>query len=408
LAGLPIAVKDVLCTKDTLTTCGSKILYNFKPPYDATAVAKIRAADGIIIGKTNMDEFAMGSSTENSAMKTTRNPRNTDCVPGGSSGGSAAAIAANECILAVGTDTGGSIRQPASFCGLTGIKPTYGRVSRYGLVAYGSSLDQAGPMTKDVADGALLLGVLSGHDKHDSTSLDAPVPDYLSEMNAAPDAKFKIGIPKEYFGEGLDDEVRAAINTLIEKLKGAGHTIVDISLPHTEYAVPTYYIIACAEASSNLGRYDGAHYGYRCANATDIIDMFSRSRAEGFGTEVKRRIMLGTYVLSAGYYDAYYKKAAQVRTLISGDFQKAFKNVDVILHPVAPSPAFKIGEKTDNPLAMYLGDIYSVTANLAGVPAISLPCGETKDGLPIGVQLAANQLDEVTLLHAAKVVEDIV
>ncbi|GAB4325645.1 MAG: Asp-tRNA(Asn)/Glu-tRNA(Gln) amidotransferase subunit GatA [Candidatus Sumerlaeia bacterium] len=410
LAGLPIAVKDNICTKGLLTTCASKILGNFVPPYDATVIEKIRAADGIIVGKTNCDEFAMGSSTENSAMKTTRHPLCPERVPGGSSGGSAAALAAGMVPLALGSDTGGSIRQPASFCGVTGLKPTYGRVSRYGLVAYGSSLDQIGPMARSVEDVALLLGVIAGHDERDSTSLAAPVPDYLAHLQAAPKdgrgAALRFGVPREYFGEGLDAQVREAVVGLLERLRDEGHDVRDVSLPHTPYAVPTYYIIACAEASSNLARYDGAHYGYRCDGAEDIVEMFSRSRSEGFGAEVKRRIMLGTYVLSAGYYDAYYRKAAQVRTLIAGDFERAFADCDVILHPVAPTPAFRIGEKTSDPLAMYLGDIYSVTANLAGLPAISVPCGRTREGgLPVGVQLAARHLDEPVLLRAARIIE---
>lgn len=404
LAGLPVAVKDNICTQGTLTTCGSKILGNFNPPYDATVIARIKAAGGIIIGKANCDEFAMGSSTENSAFKTTRNPRHPEHVPGGSSGGSAAAVAAGMVPLALGSDTGGSIRQPASFCGLVGVKPTFGRVSRYGLVAYGSSLDQIGPLAHTVADAALLLGAISGHDGRDSTSLDAPVPDYMAALEGA-DAACRVGVPKEYFGEGLDPEVRAAVEELLNRLRAGGHSIVEISLPHTKYAVPAYYIIACAEASSNLARYDGAQYGYRCAGATDIIEMFSRTRSEGFGAEVKRRIMLGAYVLSAGYYDAYYKKAAQVRTLIAKDFAAAFENCDVIMHPVAPSPAFRIGEKTDDPLAMYLGDIYSVTANLAGLPAASVPCGRTSGGLPIGAQIVAPHLEETRLLQAATMVE---
>ena len=401
LAGLPIAIKDNICTKDIATTCGSKILKNFIPPYEATVVEKIKNADGIIIGKTNMDEFAMGSSTENSAEKITSNPAGSEYVPGGSSGGSAAAVAAGECILAIGSDTGGSIRQPASFCGVVGLKPTYGKVSRYGLVAYGSSLDQIGPICKEVKDASLLYNVIAGHDPKDSTSLN------VEDENKDIKKIFNIGVPKEYFSEGLDSEVQQSVEKIIELLRTAGHSIEQISLPHTEYAVPTYYLIACAEASSNLARYDGVGYGHRANDPTDIIDMFSRSRSEGFGAEVKRRIMLGTYVLSAGFYDAYYLKAQKVRTLIANDFKTAFETCDVIINPVAPTPAFKIGEKTSDPLEMYLGDIYSVTANLAGLPAISVPCGKTKSGLPIGVQLSAKPLDESLLLSAAEQIESL-
>jgi aspartyl-tRNA(Asn)/glutamyl-tRNA(Gln) amidotransferase subunit A len=405
LAGLPIAVKDNICTRGTLTTCASRILSTFNPPYDATVVAQIRKADGILIGKTNMDEFAMGSTTENSSLKTTRNPRDRNHVPGGSSGGSAAAVAAGEAVLAVGSDTGGSIRQPASFCGVVGLKPTYGRVSRYGLVAYGSSLDQIGPLTRSVDDTALLLQVLAGHDPLDSTSIDAPVPDYLAASD--PERKFRVGVPKEYFGEGLDPEIRAGIDAALRLLEQEGHTLVDISVPHTEYAIPTYYILASAEASSNLARYDGAHYGYRAPGTTNIIDMFSRTRSEGFGDEVQRRILLGTFVLSSGFYDAYFLKASRVRTLIARDFHAAFEQCDVLATPVAPTPAYKLGEKMDDPLAMYLGDVYSVTANLAGLPAISLPCGFTPAGLPIGLQLSARPLGETDLLAAARRAESL-
>lgn len=399
LAGLPVAIKDNICTKGLRTTCASRILENFFPPYDATIVQRIRAEDGIIIGKTNMDEFAMGSSTENSAMKITRNPHNPEYVPGGTSGGSAAAVAANETILAIGSDTGGSIRQPAAFCGVVGMKPTYGRVSRYGLIAYGSSLDQIGTITKDVQDTALLLSVIAGYDPKDSTSINVEVPDYFEAIKST--RPLRIGVPKEYFGSGLDEEVRKSVENAIEILKSDGHTVEPISLPHTEYAVPAYYIIACAEASSNLARYDGCQYGYRAKGTNNIIDMFTRTRSEGFGEEVKRRIMLGTYVLSAGYYDAYYLKAARVRTLIAQDFKKAFESYDLVIHPIAPTAAFKIGEKIDDPLKMYLGDIYSVIANLVGIPAITVPCGWTSNRLPVGVQLAAKPLNEPTLLSGA-------
>jgi len=411
LAGLPVAIKDNICTKGIATTCGSKILSNFKPPYDATVVERVRAAGGIVLGKTNLDEFAMGSSTENSSVKSTRNPHDVDRVPGGSSGGSAAAVASGMAVLALGSDTGGSIRQPASFCGVVGMKPTYGRVSRYGLVAYGSSLDQIGPFGRSVPDVAMMLQVIAGHDGRDSTSIDAGVPDYLAAAGgeavggAGLPGKFRVGIPKEYFGEGVDEEVKVAVEKTIDRLREDGHALVPISLPHTEYAVPTYYILACAEASSNLARYDGAQYGYRATGTENIIDMFSRTRSEGFGAEVQRRIILGTYVLSSGFYDAYFLKASRVRTLISRDFESAFEECDVVLNPVAPTAAYRLGEKTDDPLSMYLGDIFSVTANLAGLPAISLPCGRTASGLPIGVQLAAKPLGEERLLAAAAQLE---
>ena len=399
LAGLPVAVKDCICTKGTLTTCASKILANFVPPYDATVVQKIRQADGLIVGKTNMDEFAMGSSTENSGVKVTHNPHDLERVPGGSSGGSAAAVAAHECILAIGTDTGGSIRQPASFCGIVGLKPTYGRVSRYGLVAFGSSLDQIGPLTKDVKDAVLLLSVLAGHDPRDSTSIDALVPDYGLVLGEK--ALWRIGVPKEYFVEGLDAEVRADVERAIDLMRADGHEIVDVSLRHTEYAIPTYYIIACAEASANLARFEGVRYGFRAEGCTDYKDMFTKTRTQGFGAEVQRRIMLGTYVLSSGYYDAYYSKGQKVRTLIRQDYDAAFESCDLLMHPVTPTAAFKIGENVDDPLAMYLSDIFTVTVNMAGIPAVSVPCGRTQDGRPTGVQLATKPLGEVQLMAAA-------
>lgn len=399
LDGLPIAVKDNICTQNIPTTCASRMLENFVPPYNATVIERIRNADGIIIGKTNMDEFAMGSSTENSAMKVTHNPHNLEHVPGGTSGGSTAAVAANECILAIGSDTGGSIRQPASFCGVVGMKPTYGLVSRYGLVAYASSLDQIGPVAKTVNDAAMLLNVIAGHDPKDSTSLNHEIPNYSDACVAG--KRLRIGVPSEYYGSGLDEEVRRSVENAIGLLKQDGHEIVPISLPHTKYAVPAYYITACAEASSNLSRYDGVKYGFRAKDYEDLIDMYSNTRSQGFGAEVKRRIILGAYTLSAGYYDAYYLKAAKVRTLLSRDFVTAFEICDVIVHPVAPTAAFKIGEKTDDPLEMYLQDIYSVVANLVGLPAISIPCGWTANGLPLGIQLVTKQLDEPTLFTTA-------
>lgn len=398
LAGLPIAIKDNICTEGIRTTCASKILDEFIPPYNATAVEKLLGAGGIIVGKTNLDEFAMGSSTENSYYKKTRNPHDLSRVPGGTSGGSAAALAANETVLAIGSDTGGSIRQPASFCGVVGVKPTYGRVSRYGLIAYASSFDQIGPMARNVHDAALLLTVLAGHDPRDSTSLKQPVPNLLNAAQA--DGVMRIGVPQEYFGDGLDSSVRASVDNAIGLFREGGHEIVSVSLPHTAYAVPAYYVCASAEASSNLARYDGMKYGYR-APAKDLAETYMTSRSQGFGAEVKRRILLGTYVLSAGYYDAYYLKAMRVRTLIARDFENAFAKCDVLVHPVAPTPAFKIGEKTDDPLAMYLGDVYSVVANLVGFPAISIPCGKSNEGLPIGIQIAAKCLDEMSMFRAA-------
>ena len=416
LLGLPVAIKDNMCTTFGNTTCSSKILAGFKAPYTATAVAKLISAGAIVIGKTNLDEFAMGSSTENSATKTTRNPWNTDCVPGGSSGGSAAAVSAGLCAAALGSDTGGSIRQPAAFCGVVGLKPTYGCVSRYGLVAYGSSLDQIGPITRDVTDAAMITAAIAGHDPRDSTSVPRPVPDYLSEINT-PIEGLKIGLPTEFYSGALDTEINAAIMAAVEVYKNAGAEIVDISLPHSRidsdeagqlssYAVGCYYIVAMAEASSNLARYDGVHYGHRTNDpVTDIIELYSRSRAEGFGDEVKRRIMLGTFTLSSGYYDAYYNKALKVRRLIRNDFDSAFKKCDVLLCPVSPTTAFKIGENTADPLKMYLADIYTISANLAGLPGISMPAGISADRLPIGMQLIGPAFSESTLLRAGRMFE---
>jgi aspartyl-tRNA(Asn)/glutamyl-tRNA(Gln) amidotransferase subunit A len=405
LTGVPLAIKDVICTKGVPTTCGSRMLKDYVPPYDAAVIERLKAAGAVILGKTNMDEFAMGSSTESSHFGPTRNPHNTDYVPGGSSGGSAAAVAADLCAGALGSDTGGSIRQPASYTGVVGLKPTYGRVSRYGLVAYASSLDQIGPITKDVEDAALLLSVISGHDGRDSTSLDVPAPDRLGTP-AAGVKGMRVGLPKEYFGEGLDGEVSRRVNEAVALLKGGGARIIDISLPHTTYALASYYIIAPSEASSNLARYDGVRYGFREVRPDDgLIDMFRHTRSAGFGAEVKRRIMLGTYALSAGYYDAYYKKALQVRRLIREDFDRAFGEVDVIACPAAPTAAYRIGEKVSDPLSMYLGDIYTVTANLAGIPGISVPAGINGAGLPIGLQLLGKPLGEADILTAARFVE---
>lgn len=399
LAGLPIAVKDVLCSRGEKTTCGSKILENFVPPYDAHVIAKLKEQDAVLIGRVNMDEFAMGSSTENSAYKVTRNPWNTDHVPGGSSGGSAACVAALEAPIALGTDTGGSIRQPAGCCGISGLKPTYGRVSRYGLVAYASSLDQIGPMARSVADLAMLLERIAGHDHRDTTSVNEPVPKYTDSLKQ-PIKGMRVGIVPEYFGQGLDREVAKAVHDAIDVLKDQGAEIQEVSLPHAKYSIPVYYMVATAEASSNLARYDGIHYGYRAAKFDNMIDLYASTRGEAFGAEVKRRIMLGTFALSAGYRDAYYIKALQVRRLIKQDFDKAFEQVDVIAGPVTPTPAFKIGEKVDDPLAMYLSDIYTVSANLAGIPGLSIPCGFSQAGLPIGLQLQAQAFGEETLLRA--------
>jgi aspartyl-tRNA(Asn)/glutamyl-tRNA(Gln) amidotransferase subunit A len=404
LAGVPVAIKDVMVTRDVRTTAGSRILEKFIPPYDCTAVARIEAAGAVIIGKLNCDEFAMGSSTENSAYHPVRNPRDKNRVPGGSSGGSAAAVAANMAVATLGSDTGGSIRQPASFCGVVGLKPTYGRVSRYGLIAFASSLDHIGPITKTVKEAALVLRTIAGRDPMDSTSASEPVPDYVADLEK-PIKGLRIGVAKEYFGEGLDPEVRVAVEAAIEKLAGVGCEVVPVSLPHTEYAVPVYYIVATAEASSNLARYDGVRYGFRVSNPRTLSDMYRLTRDGGFGLEVKRRIMLGTYVLSAGYYDAYYLKAQKVRALLTRDFEEAFKKVDVIAAPTTPTPAFRIGEKVNDPLAMYLADIYTVTANLAGIPGISVPCGENQEKLPIGLQLFGKHFDEATLLQVAHAYE---
>jgi len=400
LTGVPISVKDIFCTKGILTTCASKILNNFVPPYDATVIKKLKEAGAVILGKNNMDEFAMGSSTENSAFFVTKNPWDTERVPGGSSGGSAASVSAGECAGSIGTDTGGSIRQPASCCGIVGLKPTYGRISRYGMIAFASSLDQAGPLTKDIKDCAIMLNAMAGYDPQDSTSIDAPVPDYTKALTK--DIKgLKIGIPKEYFIKGLDSDVEKAVKEAIEVLKKQGASVVDVSLPHTDYAIAVYYLVATAEASSNLARYDGVKYGSRAKDSKNLMDMYCKTRDEGFGPEVKRRIMLGAYSLSAGYYDAYYKKASQVRTLIKRDFEEAFKKCDVILTPTAPTPAFKIGEKTADPLTMYLSDIFTISCNLAGIPGLSVPCGFTKDNLPIGLQILGKPLDEETVLKTA-------
>jgi len=400
LAGIPLAIKDVLCMQGVRTTCASRILENFVPPYDGTVVANLKKAGAIFLGKTNMDEFAMGSSTENSAYKPTRNPWDLNRVPGGSSGGSAAAVAADLCAGSLGSDTGGSIRQPASFCGVVGLKPTYGRVSRYGLVAFASSLDQIGPITKDVEDAALLLQVIAGHDPKDSTSVDQPVPDYRAGLNESIKG-LRLGIPKEYFIEGMHPEVASIVRKAVQTCQELGAEILEVSLPHTEYGVAAYYIIAPAEASSNLARYDGVKYGYRVANARELMTMYRQSRSQGFGSEVKRRIMLGTYVLSAGYYDAYYRKASQVRTLIRGDFLKAFAQCDALLAPVAPIPAFNIGEKTDDPLQMYLSDVFTLPASLAGIPGISVPCGFSSDKLPIGLQILGPHFREDLILRIA-------
>jgi aspartyl-tRNA(Asn)/glutamyl-tRNA(Gln) amidotransferase subunit A len=402
-AGIPLALKDNLCTIGVETTCSSKILRGFHPPYDATVVEKLKSAGSVFVGKANLDEFAMGSSTENSALFPTHNPWNLDYVPGGSSGGSTASVAAGEAVWSLGSDTGGSIRQPAAYCGVVGLKPTYGRVSRYGLIAFASSLDQIGPITKDVRDAALLLGAISGHDPMDSTSIVRDVPDYTKALTG--DVKgLRIGVPKEYFAQGVEGVIADAVRAAVDKLVSLGAIAEEVSLPHSEYALPTYYILAPAEASSNLARYDGVRFGHRTARATSHIDLFEKTREEGFGPEVKQRIMLGTYALSAGYYDAFYLKAQQVRTLIKQDFDKVFEKYDVILSPTAPTVAFPIGQKTGDPLAMKLSDVLTIPANMAGIPAISLPCGFA-DGLPIGLQIMAPAFGEEVLLRAAHAYE---
>jgi aspartyl-tRNA(Asn)/glutamyl-tRNA(Gln) amidotransferase subunit A len=406
LTGVPIALKDNLCVANGHpTTCASRILSTWKAPYNAHVVERLEAQGAIIVGKTNMDEFAMGSSTENSSFGATRNPWDLHRVPGGSSGGSAAAVAARLVPLALGSDTGGSIRQPAALCGVVGLKPTYGRVSRYGLVAFASSLDQIGPFARTVADAALLLQVISGHDERDSTSVPRPVPDYLATLEQ-PVEKLRIGVPREFFGAGLDPEVERVVREALAGYEGRGATLVDVDLPHcTEYAIATYYIVATSEASSNLARYDGVHYGSRSTDHTDMIDMYMRSRSQGFGDEVKRRIMLGAYALSAGYYDAYYKKALQVRRLIQQDFERAFQQCDCIMGPTSPTPAFRIGERAADPLAMYLSDVYTVSSNLAGNAGLSLPCGLTENGLPVGLQILTDVFTEEKLLRIARMYE---
>lgn len=402
LLGIPLAIKDVLCTKGVPTTCGSRILEDFVPPYDATAVARLKAAGAILLGKTNTDEFAMGSSTENSAFFTTHNPWDLTRVPGGSSGGSAAAVAADECLGALGTDTGGSVRQPAALCGVVGLKPTYGLVSRYGLIAYASSLDQVGVLAKDVTDAAILLQAIAGHDPRDSTSLDVPLPDYAGRMgNPSHLQGVRVGVPQEYFIEGMQPEVEAALHAAVDVLADLGAAIVKVSLPHTEYALPVYYLIAPAEASANLARYDGVRYGLRVDEGGGMIEMYKATRGRGFGAEVKRRIMLGTYALSAGYYDAYYLKAQKVRTLIKADFDAAFAQVDVIVAPTSPTTAFRIGEKIDDPLQMYLSDVFTLSMNLAGNCGLSLPCGFDDNGLPIGMQIMGPPLGEEQVLRVA-------
>ena len=403
LLGIPVAIKDVLCTRGVPTTCGSRILENFVPPYDATAVALLKASGAIILGKTNTDEFAMGSSTENSAYFTTRNPWDLSRVPGGSSGGSAAAVAADTCLGALGTDTGGSVRQPASLCGVVGLKPTYGRVSRYGLIAYASSLDQAGVLAKDVTDAAMLLEAIAGHDPRDSTSIDAPVPDFTAALTGDIQG-VRVGVPQEYFIDGMQPDVEAGIRAAIDVLADLGAEVHQVSLPHTDYALPVYYLIAPAEASSNLARYDGVRYGLR-VDEGDLIETYKATRGQGFGPEVKRRIMLGTYALSAGYYDAYYLKAQKVRTLIKGDFDAAFEQVDVIVAPTSPTTAFKIGAKSDDPLEMYLSDVFTLSMNLAGNCGLSLPCGFDGGGLPVGLQVMGPPLGEEQVLRVAHAYE---
>jgi len=404
LAGLPVAIKDVICETGKRCTCASRMLANFQPPYDAHVIERLRAADAVLLGRTNMDEFAMGSSSENSAFQITRNPWDETRSPGGSSSGSAAAVSAGMAPLALGSDTGGSIRQPASFCGIVGMKPTYGRVSRYGLVAFASSLDQIGPFAHDVHGAALLLNVIAGHDPRDSTSVNRPVPDYLAALNE-PLKGLRIGLADEHFAEGLDPEVERTVKTAIDVYRSLGATVHPVRLPHTKYAVATYYLIAPSEASSNLSRYDGIHYGHRTAEPENLFDLYAASRGEGFGAEVKRRIMIGTFALSAGYADKYYLKALKVRRLIRQDFDAAFSQVDVIAGPVAPTPAFKIGELSNDPLAMYLADVYTLSANLAGIPGMSIPCGFSASGLPIGLQLLAPPFEEERMLRAARMYE---
>ncbi|MBL7647863.1 MAG: Asp-tRNA(Asn)/Glu-tRNA(Gln) amidotransferase subunit GatA [Candidatus Hydrogenedentes bacterium] len=400
MAGVPVSLKELICTTEGFTTCSSRILQGFRSPYNATVTEKLLAADAVLLGKVNMDEFAMGSSTENSAIQKTSNPWNLDCVPGGSSGGSAASVASDTCAMSFGSDTGGSIRQPAAFCGCVGLKPTYGRVSRYGLVAFASSLDQIGPLTKDVTDTALAMNVICGKDPHDATSADLPAEDFVAGLKGGV-KDLRIGLPKEFFIDALGSEVRSLVEASAAVLKAQGAEIVEVSLPHSEYAVTVYYIVAPAEASANLARFDGVRYGFRHPAANNVTEMYVKTKSEGFGPEVQRRIMLGTYVLSSGYYDAYYLKAQKVRRLITQDFDEAFKQCDVILTPTAPTPAFKRGEKSKDPLEMYLNDIFTISTNLAGVPALSMPCGLSASGLPVGVQLIGKAFDEATLLRTA-------
>lgn len=400
MAGVPVSLKELICTTEGFTTCSSRILQGFRSPYNATVTEKLLAADAVLLGKVNMDEFAMGSSTENSAIQKTSNPWNLDCVPGGSSGGSAASVASDTCAMSFGSDTGGSIRQPAAFCGCVGLKPTYGRVSRYGLVAFASSLDQIGPLTKDVTDTALAMNVICGKDPHDATSADLPGEDFVAGLKGGVKG-LRIGLPKEFFIDALGSEVRSLVEASAAVLKAQGAEIVEVSLPHSEYAVTVYYIVAPAEASANLARFDGVRYGFRHPAANNVTEMYVKTKSEGFGPEVQRRIMLGTYVLSSGYYDAYYLKAQKVRRLITQDFDEAFKQCDVILTPTAPTPAFKRGEKSKDPLEMYLNDIFTISTNLTGVPALSMPCGLSASGLPVGVQLIGKAFDEATLLRTA-------
>jgi aspartyl-tRNA(Asn)/glutamyl-tRNA(Gln) amidotransferase subunit A len=404
LAGVPAGIKDVLAIKGVVTTAGSKFLKGYKPSYDCTAVVRMEAAGAVVLGKLNCDEFAMGSSNENSAYGPVRNPVDTTRVPGGSSGGSAAAVAAEMAVVTLGTDTGGSIRQPAAFCGVVGVLPTYGRVSRYGLIAFASSLDRIGPFANTVKDAATVLQVIAGPDEMDSTSSKRAVPDFHAGLEKGAKG-LKVGVPAEFFGTGLDDEIRASIEATLDKLKGEGAQIIPVSLPHTKYAIPTYYVVATAEASANLARFDGVRYGLRAENANTLAAMYRETREQGFGAEVKRRIVLGTYVLSAGYYDAYYKKAQQMRTLITRDYLKTFAEVDVIAAPTTPTTAFKLGDKTDDPVAMYLADIYTVTGSLAGLCGVSVPCGISKAGLPIGLQILGKHFDEATVFRAGAVVE---